>query len=104
MSFNNHRNFILLSLLIKIGAAPAFLDTFNDKNYKMKNNFLLLTWQKIAPFIIIMYIYNNSIIYYFIIFSSIVRAVGGLNQTSLRKIISYSSNHTSWLLEASDCQ
>lgn len=60
----------------------------------------MLTWQKLAPIIILSYIIIiNNITLIFIIISSIVGAIGGLNQTSLRKLIAFSSiNHIRWIL------
>ena len=60
---------------------------------------ILITWQKIAPLILISYIIFKPLIITSIILSTIIGALGGLNQTSLRKLIAYSSiNHLGWIL------
>jgi NADH-ubiquinone oxidoreductase chain 2 len=59
---------------------------------------LLLTLQKIAPLILIScQIEINTFSCIAILRSVIVGSVGGLNQTSLRKVLTYSSiNHAGW--------
>lgn len=85
-----------------MGAAPFhfwFPEVIEGLNWI--NSLLLLTWQKIAPIIII--IYNNQpLIFNFIIISCIlVRGILGLNQVRLRKILAYSSiNHIGWIIAA----
>lgn len=69
------------------------------------SNIILLTWQKIAPIIILSYtnIIPNLIII-FILSSRIVGRIAGLNQTCIRKIIAYSSiNHVGWMLSSILC-
>lgn len=92
---------MLISLLIKLGAAPFhfWLPEILTK-IRWNNRAILITWQKVAPILIINNInYNNKIIYISIIISVIVGALGGLNQISLRKIIGYSSiNHLGWII------
>nr|QNG56184.1 NADH dehydrogenase subunit 2 [Pediacus ater] len=88
------------SLLTKMGAAP-FHFWFPEimEGLSWMNCFIMLTWQKLAPMIIIMY--NNNMIFlsYIIIISSMIGSLMGLNQSSLRKIMTYSSiNHIGWLL------
>nr|APT41451.1 NADH dehydrogenase subunit 2 [Micropygomyia cayennensis] len=98
--FSSKLMLINMSLLIKMGAAPFhfwFPSVMNCLSWF--NNWILMTIQKIAPFILIFYSFN-----YFIVFSSMVLslmfgALGGINQTSIRKIMAYSSiNHMSWML------
>lgn len=90
------------SLLIKIGIAPFhfwFPNVIEGLNWI--NNIILITWQKIAPFIISSFCLNNYFLLTCVILSSFVGAIGGLNQTSLRKIIAYSSiNHLRWIIIA----
>nr|YP_009729769.1 NADH dehydrogenase subunit 2 [Copris tripartitus]QHW07547.1 NADH dehydrogenase subunit 2 [Copris tripartitus] len=89
------------SLFMKMGAAPFhfwFPEVMEGLNWT--NSFLMLTWQKIAPMILLMYS-NFNLIYtsMIIIISSIISGIMGMNQTSLRKILAYSSiNHISWML------
>nr|QWB85935.1 NADH dehydrogenase subunit 2 [Menesia sulphurata] len=89
------------ALLMKMGAAPFhawFPEVMEGLNWL--NSLIMLTWQKIAPMILILYNYNFS--YFFmsiILFSTIISGIMGLNQISLRKILAYSSiNHISWML------
>lgn len=101
-NFSNFLNLILFSsLILKIGIAPFhfwFPNVIEGLSWII--NFLLITWQKIAPLIIISFTINFYF-FIFIFFSSIIGAMGGLNQTSLRKLIAYSSiNHLAWMLSA----
>nr|YP_009995402.1 NADH dehydrogenase subunit 2 [Ochthebius lividipennis]QNP09818.1 NADH dehydrogenase subunit 2 [Ochthebius lividipennis] len=89
------------SLLTKMGAAPFhfwFPEVIEGINWI--NCFLLLTWQKIAPFILI--IHNNKMMFFLsiiILFSMLISGIMGINQTSIRKILAYSSiNHIGWML------
>nr|QWQ55625.1 NADH dehydrogenase subunit 2 [Ocellarnaca sp.] len=101
--------FIMLissALLLKMGAAPFhfwFPGTMEGLNWF--NCFILMTWQKIAPLILLSYllkmnVFTSSII----ILSVIIGSLGGLNQTSLRKLLAYSSiNHLGWMIAAMVC-
>nr|AMW67826.1 NADH dehydrogenase subunit 2 [Fontecilla graphicus] len=58
-----------------------------------------MTWQKIAPMLLISYCLNFSLILLIMVISIMVGSIGGLNQTSLRKLMAYSSiNHIGWML------
>nr|AUW38602.1 NADH dehydrogenase subunit 2 [Solenosthedium bilunatum] len=98
---NMFTNMTLISLLIKLGAAPFHL-WIPEILVKMDwmNSLILMTWQKIAPMMMINNLmYNNKIMHASIIMSVIVGAIGGLNQMSMRKIMGYSSiNHSGWML------
>lgn len=98
---NSLLNWILNSaLILKIGAAPFhfwFPEIIEGLTWFIR--FVLITWQKIAPIILISYclIFNYSLIIR--ILSIIIGSIGGINQTRLRKIMAYSSiNHLGWLL------
>nr|AUW38594.1 NADH dehydrogenase subunit 2 [Odontotarsus purpureolineatus] len=97
-------NMMLISLLIKMGAAPfhMWLPEIMTK-MSWTSNAILMTWQKVAPMTMINSIsYNNMIMYMTIIMSVIIGAVGGMNQMSMRKIMGYSSiNHLGWMLSLS---
>ena len=100
---NNFNELLILSiLLLKTGAAPFhfwFPGVIEGLNWI--NGFILITWQKIAPLILISYNWRYNFIIISIILSSLVGALGGLNQTSLRKLIAFSSiNHLGWILIA----
>nr|AND96655.1 NADH deshydrogenase subunit 2 [Eurysternus hamaticollis] len=91
------------ALFTKMGAAPFhfwFPEIIEGLNWN--NTFIMLTWQKIAPMILIMY--SNLTIFYtsvIIIISSLISGIMGINQTSLRKILAYSSiNHIGWMLSS----
>nr|UPX88577.1 NADH dehydrogenase subunit 2 [Panorpa communis] len=90
------------SLLLKMGAAPFhfwFPGVMEGLNWI--NTFILMTWQKIAPLMLISYCWEKSIIFIIIIMSVLIGSLGGLNQTSLRKLMAYSSiNHIGWMLSA----
>nr|ARH53740.1 NADH dehydrogenase subunit 2 [Calomicrus pinicola] len=97
--------FILLNsaLFTKMGAAPFhtwFPEVLDGLNWS--NNLILLTWQKIAPMVLVMYNMKMNLFFSFIIlFSSIISGIFGLNQISLRKIMAYSSiNHIAWMLSS----
>nr|YP_011031455.1 NADH dehydrogenase subunit 2 [Eocanthecona concinna]WRB04605.1 NADH dehydrogenase subunit 2 [Eocanthecona concinna] len=93
-------NIIMISVSIKLGVAPfhawmpkimAFLE-WNKCS-------ILMTWQKIAPLFMMSNLNSNNIMNFMIISSVSVGSLGGLNQTSLRKMMAYSSiNHLGWLL------
>lgn len=99
--YNNIINIIFASsLIIKRGVAPFhfwFPNVIEGLNWI--NNFILITWQKIAPIILLSFCLNILFFSLTIIFSIFVGAMGGLNQTSLRKLIAFSSiNHLGWIL------
>nr|YP_010422507.1 NADH dehydrogenase subunit 2 [Penthe kochi]USG58922.1 NADH dehydrogenase subunit 2 [Penthe kochi] len=91
------------SLLMKMGAAPFhfwFPEIMEGLNWM--NCFIMLTWQKVAPMILLM---NNKIninfIFMTIILSLIVGSIMGMNQTSLRKFLTFSSiNHIAWMISS----
>lgn len=93
---------ILSSLLLKRGTAPFhwwFPNVIEGLSWI--NALILITWQKIAPLILISYIIIKSIFLVCIITSVIIGSILGINQTSIRKLIAYSSiNHLGWILAA----
>nr|APX40239.1 NADH dehydrogenase subunit 2 [Psylliodes circumdatus] len=101
-NFNYWMMMILNSaLLMKLGAAP-FHSWFPEvaEGLNWLNNLILMTWQKLAPSILIMYNMNMMLFFTLIILiSSIIGGIYGINQISLRKILAYSSiNHIAWML------
>nr|YP_009694215.1 NADH dehydrogenase subunit 2 [Dytiscus sharpi]BBI93121.1 NADH dehydrogenase subunit 2 [Dytiscus sharpi] len=89
------------ALLMKMGAAPFhfwFPEIIEGMNWM--NSLILMTWQKIAPMMLISYTMKMSnFIFFIIIMSTLIGSIGGLNQISLRKILAYSSiNHIGWML------
>nr|ANJ70615.1 NADH dehydrogenase subunit 2 [Pterostichus niger] len=91
------------SFLLKMGAAPFhfwFPEIIEGMNWI--NSLILMTWQKIAPMMLLSYTikFSNYIIF-IIIMSTLVGSISGLNQISLRKIMAYSSiNHLGWMLSS----
>nr|AND96478.1 NADH deshydrogenase subunit 2 [Onthophagus clypeatus] len=104
MSSNSYLSIIFMSsLFMKMGAAPFhfwFPEIMGGLNWT--NSFIMLTWQKIAPMMLISYNFdNNYFIAMIVILSSLISGIMGMNQTDLRKILAYSSiNHISWMLLA----
>nr|APX40304.1 NADH dehydrogenase subunit 2 [Phratora vulgatissima] len=103
LSFSNTWSMIIMNsaLLTKMGAAPFhtwFPEVMEGLNWS--NSILMLTWQKIAPMILFSYnLQMTSFISFVIITSSVISGILGLNQTSLRKIMAYSSiNHIGWMI------
>nr|YP_001798454.1 NADH dehydrogenase subunit 2 [Trigoniophthalmus alternatus]ABS57552.1 NADH dehydrogenase subunit 2 [Trigoniophthalmus alternatus] len=105
-SFINMSSLILInsSLLLKMGSAPFhFWFPMVMNGISWFNNIILMTWQKIAPMIILSYTLTSFkfLMIMTILMSSLVGGLGGLNQTSLQKIMAYSSiNHISWIIMA----
>nr|ARH53909.1 NADH dehydrogenase subunit 2 [Limonius minutus] len=101
----NYESMFMLSmnsaLLTKMGMAPFhfwFPEVMEGLDWL--NCLLILTWQKIAPMILLMY--NMSFTMFTIIIiliSMIISGLLGINQISMRKILAYSSiNHMGWML------
>nr|AIW64764.1 NADH dehydrogenase subunit 2 [Pielomastax soochowensis] len=89
------------SLLMKMGAAPFhFWLPEVMKFMSWKNCMLLMTWQKIAPLTGLSYcMKTNSVNMVIAILSVFIGAIGGINQTSLRKMMAYSSiSHIGWMV------
>nr|YP_009973810.1 NADH dehydrogenase subunit 2 [Melanostoma orientale]QNH93619.1 NADH dehydrogenase subunit 2 [Melanostoma orientale]UJG45501.1 NADH dehydrogenase subunit 2 [Melanostoma scalare] len=100
-SNNNYINMIILSaLLMKSGTAPFhfwFPNVMEGLNWM--NSLILMTWQKIGPLMLISYLIMKFLLFWCILLSIIIGSLGGLNQTSLRKLMTYSSiNHLGWML------
>nr|YP_010692665.1 NADH dehydrogenase subunit 2 [Homoeocerus bipunctatus]WBV80553.1 NADH dehydrogenase subunit 2 [Homoeocerus bipunctatus] len=92
---------MMISVMIKLGAAPFHMWLPEMMaNLVWYECMLLMTWQKIAPLIVMSNMYPNEwFLYMFVIMSAAVGGIGGVNQTSLRKIMAYSSiNHLSWMM------
>nr|URX52715.1 NADH dehydrogenase subunit 2 [Incisitermes nr. barretti] len=100
---NIHELMIITPLLLKMGAAPLhwwFPSVMEGLEWM--NCLLMMTVQKAAPMMLISYLMKATPpIFAVIMMSAIIGALGGMNQTSLRKILTYSSiNHTGWMLMA----
>nr|YP_010721197.1 NADH dehydrogenase subunit 2 [Parnassius acco]WDS46322.1 NADH dehydrogenase subunit 2 [Parnassius acco] len=90
------------SMLMKMGSAPFHFWFPNIiEGLSWLNCFILMTWQKISPMILLSYYMNNNFLMFIMIFNVIVGTMGGINQTSLRKLMSFSSiNNLGWMLAA----
>lgn len=100
---HNYSSWIILSaLLLKRGTAPFHFWFPNViEGLSWTNGLILITWQKIAPLILISYLIIKPLLLCRIILSAIIGALGGFNQTSIRKLIAFSSiNHLRWILSA----
>nr|AQP28722.1 NADH dehydrogenase subunit 2 [Nasutitermes sp. 2 TB-2017] len=101
---NTYTSMIICTpLLLKSGAAPLhwwFPGVMEGLSWE--NCALLMTVQKAAPLMLMSYLIEvNAFTLSIILLSTIVGSIGGLNQTSMRKILTYSSiNHTGWMLIA----
>nr|APD28350.1 NADH dehydrogenase subunit 2 [Chaceon sp. BZ-2016] len=101
---NLSHTLILLSLILKLGAAPFhFWFPQIMEGLMWPQAMILMTIQKIAPMFLMSYLNMSPILTNIIILSSIISALvgamGGLNIMSLRKLMAYSSiNHMSWML------
>ncbi len=94
---------IVIPLLLKSGVGPFhwwFPRVMEGLNWI--NCFILITVQKIAPLVLTSYLFRiNLIRIIFILRTVIIGALGGFNQISTRKILTYSSiNHLGWMLTA----
>lgn len=90
---------LLIRLAIKTGVAPFhfwFPQVIDYANWTQA--LLIITWQKIAPIILISFIIN-FFTFFIVIRSALIGILGGLNQTSLKKILTYSSIiHSAWII------
>nr|ANW48062.1 nad2 [Harmonia axyridis] len=89
------------AILMKMGAAPFhFWYPEVLEGLSWANALLLMTWQKIAPMILIMYNFKLNLFFILIILMCMtLGSVKTWNQTSLKKILALSSiNHIGWML------
>nr|AMW68034.1 NADH dehydrogenase subunit 2 [Climacia areolaris] len=102
--YNLNISLILMNsaLMMKLGIAPFhFWFPSMIEGLSWMNCLILLIWQKIAPMMLIMYIINIKFMIIIIIITTLIGAIGGLNQISLRKILAFSSiNHMGWMLSS----
>nr|YP_003587434.1 NADH dehydrogenase subunit 2 [Papilio maraho]ACN91361.1 NADH dehydrogenase subunit 2 [Papilio maraho]UDY69707.1 NADH dehydrogenase subunit 2 [Papilio elwesi] len=90
------------SMLMKMGSAPFHFWFPNIiEGLSWFNCFILMSWQKISPMILLSYYMNNKFLMMIMIINVIISILGGMNQTSLRKLMAFSSiNNLSWMLMA----
>nr|YP_010446985.1 NADH dehydrogenase subunit 2 [Loxocera planivena]UTM10350.1 NADH dehydrogenase subunit 2 [Loxocera planivena] len=96
------KTMILSSLFLKSGTAPFhFWFPSIMEGLSWMSGLILMTWQKLAPMLLMTYIMIKEIMMICIIMSTIIGSLGGFNQTSLKKLMAFSSiNHISWMLTA----
>nr|YP_010397695.1 NADH dehydrogenase subunit 2 [Rasbora bankanensis]UQJ78855.1 NADH dehydrogenase subunit 2 [Rasbora bankanensis] len=94
---------IMLALALKIGLAPVHFwlpEVLQGLN--LTTGLILSTWQKLAPFALIMQVTQNTnpaLLTLLGVMSTLLGGWGGLNQTQLRKIMAYSSiAHMGWMM------
>nr|ALO70447.1 NADH deshydrogenase subunit 2 [Coccinellidae sp. 1 EF-2015] len=89
------------AFLTKMGTAP-FHFWFPEiiEGLSWMNCMILLTWQKIAPMVLVMYNFNSTIFFsVVIILTMVISGVLNWNQLNLKKFLAFSSmNHMGWML------
>nr|UBA16546.1 NADH dehydrogenase subunit 2 [Limenitis homeyeri] len=101
--FNNFFSIIInSSLLMKMGSTPFHFWFPNVmEGLSWFNCFILMTWQKITPMILLSYYFNLNFLYFIMIFNVLIGAIGSFNQTSLRKLMAFSSiNNLGWMISS----
>nr|AAS80089.1 NADH dehydrogenase subunit 2 [Elaphe quatuorlineata]QAA79055.1 NADH dehydrogenase subunit 2 [Elaphe sauromates] len=94
---------ITLALMMKMAAAPFhfWLPDVSQGSTTM-TTLTLLTWQKIAPLMILLMTHNKTSITLTLVSATLSITMGGLgslNQTQLRKLMAFSSiAHTGWIM------
>nr|WNH21414.1 NADH dehydrogenase subunit 2 [Etropus crossotus] len=94
---------IIIALALKIGLAPmhSWLPEVLQ-GLDLTTGLILSTWQKLAPFALIMQLQSSTTSYALLIMGILSTLIGGwagLNQTQLRKILAYSSiAHLGWMI------
>nr|YP_009045507.1 NADH dehydrogenase subunit 2 [Athyma opalina]AHA03871.1 NADH dehydrogenase subunit 2 [Athyma opalina] len=99
--FNNLFSiFINSSLIMKMGSAPFHFWFPNImEGLSWFNCFILMTWQKITPMILLSYYFNLNFLYFIMISNVMFGVIGSFNQTSLRKLMAFSSiNNLGWMM------
>nr|YP_009946934.1 NADH dehydrogenase subunit 2 [Macrostemum floridum]QOH91252.1 NADH dehydrogenase subunit 2 [Macrostemum floridum] len=89
-----------LTLLMKMGVAPFHYWMIQIIEYlNWPSFFILMTWQKIAPMIMIMYTLNLNLMMIMILINCLTGSINGFNQLYMRKMLFFSSiNNMGWLL------
>nr|AXS66181.1 NADH dehydrogenase subunit 2 [Tenebrionoidea sp. 1 KM-2017] len=103
LSLNLSTSIMTSAILTKMGAAPFhfwFPEVMEGLNWL--NAMILLTWQKIAPMMIMFNMPSHmKLLLLAVITSLIISGVMAIKMTSLRKIMTFSSiNNIAWMLSA----
>nr|QNE85401.1 NADH dehydrogenase subunit 2 [Psychomyia pusilla] len=97
---NNIFMIMNLCLMMKLGSAPFhywYIQIIESMNWFIF--FFISTWQKIMPMIMLSYNFNLNLITFAIYMNSLISMMGSINQTSIQKILGYSSiNQISWMM------
>nr|YP_009045312.1 NADH dehydrogenase subunit 2 [Yoma sabina]AHA03663.1 NADH dehydrogenase subunit 2 [Yoma sabina]USF18054.1 NADH dehydrogenase subunit 2 [Yoma sabina] len=90
------------SLLMKMGSTPFYFWFPNImEGLSWFNCFILMTWQKISPMILLSYYMNLKFLFLVMIFNVLIGTISSFNQVSLRKLLAFSSiNNLGWMLAA----
>nr|YP_010946609.1 NADH dehydrogenase subunit 2 [Margattea speciosa]WGO57327.1 NADH dehydrogenase subunit 2 [Margattea speciosa] len=102
----NHKILLMIMisspLMLKTGMAPLhwwFPSVMEGLNWN--NCLIMMTLQKIAPIILLSLLLNNTFMFSISLLSVMVGSIGGMNQLSIRKLMTYSSiNHIGWMMSA----
>nr|YP_010248694.1 NADH dehydrogenase subunit 2 [Hydropsyche fryeri]QTT57952.1 NADH dehydrogenase subunit 2 [Hydropsyche fryeri] len=91
-----------LTLLMKMSSAPFHFWIISlIEGISWMNTFILLTFQKIPPMILISYYLNFKFLIIIIILNCFFGSLGGLNQLNIQKIMTYSSIYNfSWMFSS----
>nr|BCV68743.1 NADH dehydrogenase subunit 2 [Beringiana fukuharai] len=100
--FNNLQILMVIAMCLKLGVAPFhFWFPPVMAGLHLTPAFILLTWQKVAPILAISS-FNSSLIKMVMpiaMISATWGGIGGINQTDIRSLLTYSSiAHTGWML------
>nr|BCV68678.1 NADH dehydrogenase subunit 2 [Beringiana fukuharai] len=100
--FNNLQILMVIAMCLKLGVAPFhFWFPPVMAGLQLTPAFILLTWQKVAPILAISS-FNSSLIKMLMPIAAISATwggIGGINQTDIRSLLTYSSiAHTGWML------
>nr|AKM70277.1 NADH dehydrogenase subunit 2 [Cethosia biblis] len=90
------------TMLIKMGSAPFHFWFPNImEGLSWFNSFILMSWQKITPMILLSYCLNFYYLIFIMMLNVIIGVIGSFNQTSLRKLLAFSSiNNLGWMISA----
>nr|YP_010174481.1 NADH dehydrogenase subunit 2 [Baeotus beotus]QSJ55233.1 NADH dehydrogenase subunit 2 [Baeotus beotus] len=101
--FNNFFSILInSSLLMKMGSVPFHFWFPNImEGLSWLNCFILMSWQKITPMILLSYYMNINFLMFIMILNVLIGTMGSFNQTSLRKLLTFSSiNNLGWMLSS----
>nr|YP_026117.1 NADH dehydrogenase subunit 2 [Philaenus spumarius]AAT39431.1 NADH dehydrogenase subunit 2 [Philaenus spumarius] len=91
---------MICALMAKLGVAPFHMWAPSVmEGISWFNCFIFLTWQKLAGLMLMSYIIINSMVVFPVIASLIIGSFGGINQSSMKKLMAYSSiNNMGWII------